>query len=124
MTDLVQRLDPFRRGGDAETLAEAGHRLDDGGAIALVGNVLDEGAVDLDLVERKAAQIAQRRIAGAEVVHRDLDAESAELVQRRQGRFILVQQDRLGDLELEAGGREPRYRPGGDSRLGQAAALE
>ncbi len=34
-----------------------------------------ERAIDLDLVEREAAQIAERGIAGAEIVHRDADAE-------------------------------------------------
>ena len=44
-----------------------------------VASSRDEGAVDLDLVEREAAQIAQRRIAGAEIVERDPDAERAQL---------------------------------------------
>ena len=37
--------------------------------VAIGVEAAHEGAVDLDLVEREAAQIAQRRIAGAEIVH-------------------------------------------------------
>ena len=61
----------------------------------------DERAVDLDLVERETAQIAQRRIAGSEIVHRDPDAEAAKLVQNRQRRLAVLQQHRLGDLQFE-----------------------
>ncbi len=61
----------------------------------------DEGAVHLDLVEREAAQIAQRRVAGAEIVHRDADAELLQPVQGRQRLLAVVHEDPLGDLELE-----------------------
>ena len=68
-------LDPFGGGLDAERVGELGDRADDR-ARALAGEqVLDEAAVDLELVEREALQIAQRRIAGAEIVERDADAE-------------------------------------------------
>ena len=43
-----------------------------------------EALVDLDLVEREFAQIAQRRIAGAEIVHRDGHAEFAQAHQHRE----------------------------------------
>ena len=41
--------------------------------------VVHEAAVDLQLADRQGRQIGQRRIAGAEVVDRDLDVD---LVQR------------------------------------------
>ena len=64
-------------------------------------DVADERLVDLDLVEREAAQIAQRRIAGAEIVHRDADAEVAQRVQGRERRAAVGEQHRFGDLEFE-----------------------
>ena len=48
-----------------------------------VCDVAHKTTIDFDLVERKALQIAQRRIAGAEIVERDADAEGAKLVQNR-----------------------------------------
>jgi hypothetical protein len=39
---------------------------------------VDEAAVDLQLVEREALQIAERRIAGAEIVERDAHPERAQ----------------------------------------------
>ena len=70
------------------------------------GDILDEGAVDLDLVEREALQIAQRGIAGAEIVQRDPDAELAQLMQHVERRLVVANQHRLGDLELQpAGGK-------------------
>jgi len=39
---------------------EAGDRVHDGERLGAVREILDEGAVDLDLVEREAAQIAER----------------------------------------------------------------
>src|SRR6201995_1485712 len=51
----------FRNRDHTEIFAEARHRADDGDAVVLASELLDEGAVDLDLVEGEAAQIAQRR---------------------------------------------------------------
>src|SRR5579885_104059 len=65
---LGRRLDALGRGGDAEAAAEAGHGAHDGERIVARGDILDERAVDLDLVEWEASEIAERRIAGAEIV--------------------------------------------------------
>src|SRR6202521_2555994 len=43
---------------------------------------IEERAVDLDLLQRKAVEIAQARIAGSEIVERDADAKLAQLIQR------------------------------------------
>ena len=43
-----------------------------------------ERAVDLDLVERKHLEIAERGVPGAEIVEHDRDAEVLELVQHRE----------------------------------------
>ena len=69
---------------------------------ALLGELVDERAVDLDLVERKHAQIAERRIAGAEIVENDGNAHQPQLMQRLDMLDIVLQQHRFGDLELQA----------------------
>src|SRR5262249_7282476 len=102
VVELRRRLDTLRGGDDAETAPETCHRLDDGGAVCLLRQVANERTVDLDLVEREAAQIAERRITGTEVVHGDADSEATQLMQGRKRRLAVLQQHRLGDLELEA----------------------
>ena len=61
----------------------------------------DEALVDLDLVERRLLQIAERAIAGAEVVERKPNAELLQLGERLVGRIALGEEHALGDLELE-----------------------
>src|ERR1700688_4992313 len=58
--ELLLGLDALGRGGNAQTRAEPRHGADDGDAIVFLAELADERAVDLDLVEREAAQIAQR----------------------------------------------------------------
>ena len=57
--------------------------------------------IDLDLVERKTVQIGQARIGGAEIVERDFQADFRELMQVGTGAPRILQQRRLGDLDLE-----------------------
>ncbi|GCC48752.1 hypothetical protein chiPu_0033275, partial [Chiloscyllium punctatum] len=121
---LLLGLDTFRgrrhvaRGGNVHD------GLDDRGRRAGSGKILDEGAVDLDLVERKALQIAQRRIAGAEIVERDAHAELAQLMQDIECGIVVADQHGLGDLELEPRGRESRRRQRGGDVERQRLALE
>ncbi len=70
----------------------------------------DERAVDLEDVDRELAQVAQRRVAGAEVVDRQTDPEGLERPERRDGRLDVADEGRLGDLEREAGRVEPGRR--------------
>ena len=95
----------------AERMGEFGDRADDRAGAVAGQQVLDEAAVDLDLVEREALQIAQRRIAGAEIVERDADAERAQRVEQLQGRVAAFEEDRFGDLDLEPRWREARWPP-------------
>ena len=67
----------------------------------LLRDVHHEAAVDLELGEGQRLQVAQRRIAGAEIVERDADAALAERRQDGGGRVALLDQRRLGDLDLE-----------------------
>src|SRR5215510_12325732 len=105
---LLLGLDPLGACGDPQRLAETGHGAHDRRRIGILLQVLHEGAVDLDLVEGEAAKIAQRRVAGTEVVHRDANSQRLELLQSRQVLFDVAQQQRFGDLELEPIRRETR----------------
>src|SRR5262245_47330795 len=69
LIELLAGLDTFRSGGDAEALREPRNRPDNRNTVGAVRQIADEGAIDLDLVERETPQIAQARIAGTEIVH-------------------------------------------------------
>src|SRR3954451_9208657 len=56
-------------------VAETDDSSDDRSRLRVPSEIDDEGAVDLDLVERKRLQVAQRRISTAEVIHRYADPE-------------------------------------------------
>ena len=85
--EVLGALDAF--GGDRDALG-AGER--DDGADQLgggrVGEVLDEGLVELDAVVRQPGEVGERAVAGAEVVERDADAagdQRAELARWSRG---------------------------------------
>ena len=66
--DVVLRFgfDAFGQDRNVETAAEADDRVNDRDRLLIGTEIGDEGAVDLDLVERERAQIRQRRITFAE----------------------------------------------------------
>ena len=55
----------------------------------------------LILSNGKALQVAQRGIAGAEIVERDADPDGAKVVQNGERRLVVADEDGLGDLELQ-----------------------
>jgi len=59
LLQLLARLDAFGGGRDAEVLGETRDGEHDGNRSAADRRATDEAAVDLDLVEGKAAQMAQ-----------------------------------------------------------------
>src|SRR5579883_3465701 len=81
---LLLGLDPLGGGDDVEAAGEARDGADDRGAVAPARQLLHEGAVDLDLVEWEHLQIAERRVAGAEIVEHDRGADTLDRVQRRE----------------------------------------
>ncbi len=84
----------------------------------------DEGAVDLDLVEGEGLERRERRVAGAEIVHGDGDAEALELPQNGQGAAHIVDDDRFRDLQFEPGRRQARLGQDGEDPLGEVRLLE
>src|SRR3990170_2550855 len=95
-------LDAFGGNRHAETDAEADDRTNDRLRVEVGSEASHERLVDLDLVERKAPEIAQAGIAGAEIVHRNAHAERAQRVQRGKHLGALLQKQRFGDLQLQA----------------------
>ena len=69
-------------------------------------DAVDERLGDLEDVQRQRVQVAQRRVARAEVVERQAHAELAQRVQRRDAALGVLEQLALGDLEHEVDGRD------------------
>src|SRR5215472_10050568 len=76
---LLVGLDAFRGHVHVEALGHGDHRAHDGAVAALVAEPLHEGAVDLERVYREALEIAERRVAGAEVVDGEPHPQVLEL---------------------------------------------
>ena len=68
-------LHPFGDGLQAEPLREIDQRAHEGAVVLGAHQVLHEGAVDLEDVDAELAQVAERGVAGAEIVDRDAAAE-------------------------------------------------
>src|ERR1700677_3480241 len=71
---LVVCFHAFDDAAQLEVAAHFDHPFDDGATGIVRFDILDEAAVDLDLVDRKAADVAQTRIPGAEIIERNTDA--------------------------------------------------
>ncbi len=76
--------------------------LHDCGIVRIAGEVADERPIDLELADRQALELAERGMAGTEIVHRDLHSEAfAHLRKLLQGEAALFDQQALCNLELE-----------------------
>src|SRR5712692_9610713 len=67
---LLGGLDPFGDDVDRQAVAEGQDRADDLDVLRLARGA-HERRVDLQRVDRKAMQVAERRVAGPEIVERD-----------------------------------------------------
>ena len=122
--ELLHRFDALRDRAHAEAAAERDHAADDRGAIGAVVHFRHERAVDLDLVERKHLEIAERGIPGPEIVEHDRDAKLLELVKHRQVLGVLLQQHGFCDLELQPLGRNAGLAQRARDGLDQVAGAE
>ena len=64
----------------------------------------DEHAVDLHDVNREALEIAERRVAGPEVVEREHHADLLQVVERDEGAVAVAEEHALGHLEGDDAG--------------------
>src|SRR3546814_20509093 len=108
--ELVERFDTLGGRFHLERLGQRDDRGDDRAvARPRLGRAANEALVDLDLVERRRLPIAERRIAGAEIVEREADAR---LLQR------LVHTGRYGTNPTENTSRYLQFAPvAGNPRL-------
>src|SRR5260370_516370 len=110
--------------GWVESAAKAGDRPHDRNDIGALRKILHKRAIDLDLVERKTSEIAEAGISGAEIVHRNADAEFTQLMQDRKIGLGLRQEERFGNFQLEPQWRQSGLRQCPDHHLNQVAAAK
>ena len=99
---LIFGLDTFGGDDHVQRLAKAHDRGNDGAGLRADPKRIDKGAIDLDLLYREARQIGQARIASAEIVHGD---GNANLIEPRQGldhRVGILQKRGFGNFQLQA----------------------
>ncbi len=103
---LAFGLDTFRERIEIERPGERDDRPNQF-HVGIVGlDTGDEGAVDLDAIDRKMAEIGEAGITGAEIVDRNLDTEIVELVEDRDGTAGIRHRRGFRDLDLERVGRK------------------
>src|SRR6266403_1490416 len=73
--ELLGGLDALGEHAQAQRVAHGDDRLGERSVAPALREAHDERAVDLQAVDRQAGEIRKARVAGAEVVHRDLHAE-------------------------------------------------
>ena len=98
---LVLRLDALGDRVDAERPRQADDRRDDGARAGVGIDAADEGAVDLQLLEREVDEVAEVGIAGAEIVDGDRDAHVGKLLQDHRRALAVLHHRRFGDFEFQ-----------------------
>jgi hypothetical protein len=99
------------------------------GVVGIASRVAHEGQVELQRVHREAAEVGERREAGAETVDREPHAERLQRAQRLDDLLGVVHRVAFGDLKAEARGRQARLLEGAgdlgrDSGLAQLVGRE
>ncbi len=84
-----------------EALAHGDDRLGDRLVLRIRGQIADEGAVDLERVDREALEVSERGVAHAEVVDRKAHSHFLDLVEHPARALGVLDHHALGELELE-----------------------
>src|SRR3569833_987154 len=122
--ELFGCFDPFRHHAESEAACHGDDGGDNGGIVLIGLDVADESAIDLEGAYGKTLEIAQRGIAGAEVVDGEPYSDAIERSNVVARRFIAVHQHTLGDLQLQQVRLQPRTFQHPCHLLAEAAVAE
>ncbi len=100
--ELVRGLDAFGDGVQAEAVRHADDGANDGPVFRVMADIAHERLVDLELVHLEPFQVAQGRIAGAEIVDGHADAARVKRIHHRHRRLRVLHRDRLGQFQFQA----------------------
>src|SRR5207248_319504 len=103
---LFDGFDAFGDGVEPEALAELDDGARDSRRLGAGGDTVDELLVDLEDVEREVSEVAQRRVAGTEVIDGESDTELLELREACGAQGEVFDHDLLGQFDHELGGIE------------------
>ena len=117
---LVLGLDAFGGRRQIERPGQLQDGADDGVGLVRTADAVEEAAVDLDLVEGQRLQYLQRRVAGAEIVEDDMDAEGAERGEGPARHRHVLDDSGFSDLEVDAAGIDAARRHGGADSSGRS----
>ena len=102
-------LDAFGDGPKPQCVGHVDDAAHDGLVLLAARDPPHEGPVDLEVVDREPAQVAQRRVPGTEVVEGELNAQRLQLAQPRDGSVDVGHGGGLGDLQDKPVGGQPRH---------------
>jgi hypothetical protein len=103
----VFALDALGDGGEPELVRQLDGGADDGAVDLVRLEVRDERPVDLELGDGQSLEVREGRVAGAEVVHRDVTPHAPELAEDALGPCGVLHHRALGDREGQRGDLEP-----------------
>ena len=120
--ELRRAFDAFHDDGKSEIPGQAENRFDHDPIALACANSRDQTAIDLQRIERKAAEVGEARIARPEVVERDLDARLANLFEIACNGFEIAEKNVLRDLDrdplgIDPGGTDGLQEPGDEAFL-------
>ena len=99
---FLGRFDAFCGRRHAQAVRHRDNGPDDGEAFrTLLRCTLHEQAIHLDGREPHLAQVAERGIAGPEIVQRDGTAQRHDFLERLAGDVGVAQEDAFGNLDLQ-----------------------
>ena len=114
---LFLGLHPFRNHLHIELVRHHDDGLAQCHVVGTGRQVADEGLVDLEVVDVEFLEVGQRRVAGTEIIDRNLDTGVAELQQSVSDQGAGIQQQPFGDFNRDA-------LPGQAEQIGRASCRE
>src|SRR6202035_5639044 len=98
----------FRHDPHVQAFAHTDHSADNARIVLLVSYIADKGSIDLQGVDRKALQVSQTRITGAEVIERELYTNVFESCKHYRRGFRILHKEGLCQLEFQIAWIQPR----------------
>ncbi len=92
----------FSQRANAQTLSERSNGSHDGSLLDVFTFKAGQRAIDFDLVERKACELAQRGVPCSKIVHCEPHLHLAQIMQGLENDIIVPEQDAFCDLDLES----------------------
>src|SRR5580704_9015220 len=96
--ELFLRFDALGNHALLEVLAHINYGAHNWSVIGIARDTVDEGPVDFQDINGKLLKIAEAGIAGAEIIHRKLDAYLFELLKYSPCGFGILHKDAFGEL--------------------------